>query len=40
MPDGYRDLKLSVRYSNANGIAIVGEIQFHDLILHDLKLQV
>ena len=38
--DGYRDLKLFVRFVNSQGLCIIGEIQFHDRVLHDLKMQV
>jgi hypothetical protein len=39
VPDGYRDLKLYVRFHDSWGLGIIGEIQFHDRKLHDIKLQ-
>ena len=38
--DGYRDIKLFVRFVQREGLGIIGEIQIHDKILYDLKLQV
>ena len=38
--DGYRDIKLFVRFVQREGLGIIGEIQIHDKILYNLKLQV
>ena len=40
VPDGYRDLQLCVLFQGSNGLSIIGEIQIHDLELHELKLKV
>ena len=36
-PDGYRDLKVCVLFADGGGLSIIGEIQFHDAVLFDLK---
>ena len=38
--DGYRDLSLTVLFTDSMGISILGEVQIHDKRLHELKLQV
>jgi len=38
--DGYRDIQLSVLYSDENDLRIIGEIQVHDAQLHQLKRKV
>jgi hypothetical protein len=40
VPDGYRDLQICVLFQGSSGLSIIGEIQIHDLELHELKLKV
>lgn len=40
MPDGYRDIQLSVVHTDENDLSIIGEIQVHDSQLHKLKQKV
>lgn len=35
--DGYRDLLICVVHTGKRGLRIIGEVQFHDRQLHDLK---
>lgn len=37
--DGYRDLMLSVLYTGHKGLRIIGEVQFHDRRMYDLKVK-
>jgi hypothetical protein len=38
--DGYRDLSLSIVFSDSSGLRLIGEVQIHDREMHELKLQV
>ncbi len=40
MPDGYRDVQLSVIFRGAGDLLIIGEVQVHDAELHSLKQKV
>ena len=40
IPNGYRDIQLSVLYSDENSLSIIGEIQVHDAQLYHLKQKV
>jgi hypothetical protein len=40
VPDGYRDIQLSVVHTDENDLSIIGEIQVHDSQLHKLKQKV
>ena len=40
VPDGYRDVQLSVIFRGPGDLRIIGEVQIHDAELHSLKQKV